>query len=111
MNRRLHVTFVACLVLAGSLALAAAPVIVFPNPIQLEAVSSNSTSFPLLSFISNASASAVTVSGITISGTNSAHFAFYGFTWVEIIWRGQSCQKYMTFSPLTINESGFGLPR
>jgi hypothetical protein len=111
MNRTLHVTFVACLVLAGSLALAAAPVAVFLNTIQLGAVSSNSTSSPLLIFISNSSASALTVSGITISGTNSAHFAFYGFTCVGIISRGQSCQMYMTLSPSLLTNRDSWLPR
>ncbi len=99
MNRTLRVTSVACLVLCGSLALAATPVTVYPNPIAFGTVSLNSTSSPLYVFVSNSSASAVTVSGMTISGTNSADFAFDGYTCVGIISAGQSCEMFMTFTP------------
>jgi hypothetical protein len=116
MNLKLRVTLVcACLVLSGSLALAATPVTVFPNPIQFGTVPLSSTSAPLLIYLSNSTTSAVTVTGITISGTNSANFAFYSYTCVGTISAGQSCQMYLTFTPsamasftasLVITETG-----
>ena len=100
MNLKLRVTFVcACLVLTGTLALAATPVTVFPNPIQFGTIPLSSTSAPLVIYLSNTSTSAVTVSGITISGTNSANFAFYGYTCVGTISAGQTCEMYLTFTP------------
>ena len=100
MNLNLRVTLVcACLVLSGSLALAAVPVTVFPNPIQFGTVPLSSTSSPLVIYLSNSSTSAVTVSGITISGTNSASFAFYGYSCVGTISAGQTCEMYLTFTP------------
>jgi trimeric autotransporter adhesin len=115
MNRMLRVTFVACVVLTGSLALAATPVTVYPNPIQFGTVPLSSTSSPFLIVLSNSSAGAVTVSGITISGTNSANFAIDGYACVGIISAGQECQMYLTFTPsamtsytasLVITEAG-----
>ncbi len=116
MNLKLCVTLVcACVVLSGTLALAATPVTVFPNPIQFGTVPLNSTSAPLLIYLSNSSTSAVTVTGITISGTNSANFAFYSYTCVGTISAGQTCQMYLTFTPsamanftasLVITETG-----
>jgi hypothetical protein len=114
MNQTLRFTFVACLVLSGSLALAAVPVTVFPNPIAFGTVPL-STSAPLYIFVSNSSANAVTVSGMTISGTNSANFAFDGYSCIGIISAGQSCEMYMIFTPsamanftasLVITETG-----
>jgi len=99
-NLKLRVTFVcACLVLSGTLALAATPVTVFPNPIQFGTVPLSSTSSPFVIYLSNTSTSAVTVSGITISGTNSANFAFYGYSCVGTISAGQTCEMYLTFTP------------
>ena len=116
MNLKLCVTLVcACVVLSGTLALAATPVTVFPNPIQFGTVPLNSTSAPLLIYLSNSSTSAVTVTGITISGTNSTNFAFYSYTCVGMISAGQTCQMYLTFTPsamanftatLVITETG-----
>jgi len=116
MNRKLRITLVcACVVLSVTLALAAVPVTVYPDPIQFGTVPLSSTSSPLLIFLSNSSASAVTVSGITISGTNSTNFAFYGPSCVGIISAGQVCEMYMTFTPsamtgfaasLVITETG-----
>ncbi|MGB8988424.1 MAG: choice-of-anchor D domain-containing protein [Candidatus Sulfotelmatobacter sp.] len=103
MNLKLRVTFVcACLVLSGTLALAATPVTVFPNPIQFGTVPLSSTSSPLVIYLSNTSTSAVTVSGITISGTNSANFAIDGYACVGSISAGQTCEMYLTFTPSAI---------
>lgn len=99
MNRTLRVTFVACIVLVGTLALAATPVTVYPNPIAFGTVPFNSMSSPLYIFVSNSSASAVTVSAMTISGTNSADFAFYSSPCIGTISAGQSCEMFMTFTP------------
>jgi hypothetical protein len=115
-NLNLRVTFVcACLVLSGTLALAATPVTVFPNPIQFGTVPLSSTSQPLAIYLSNSSTSTVTVTGITISGTNSANFAVYSYSCVGAISPGQTCQMYLTFTPsamanftasLVITETG-----
>jgi hypothetical protein len=115
-NLKLCVTLVcACVVLSGTLALAATPVTVFPNPIQFGTVPLSSTSSPLVIYISNSSTSAVTVSGITITGTNSTNFALYGYTCVGMISAGQTCEMYLTFTPsamanftatLAITETG-----
>jgi hypothetical protein len=115
-NLKLRVTFVyACLVLSGTMALAATPVTVFPNPIQFGTVPLSSTSAPFVIYLSNTSTSAVTVSAITISGTNSANFAVYGYSCVGTISAGQTCQMYLTFTPsamtnftasLVITETG-----
>jgi hypothetical protein len=115
MNRMLRVTFVAGVVLSGILALAATPVTVFPNPIQFGTVPLSSASSPFPMILTNSSASAVTVSGITISGTNSANFAIAGYSCIGIISAGQDCQMYLTFTPsammsntasLVITEAG-----
>jgi len=115
MNRTLRVTFVACLVLSGALALAATPVTVYPNPIAFGTVPLNSTSSQLYIFVSNSSATAVTVSAMTISGTNSGDFTFYSSPCIGTISAGQSCEMYMTFTPsamanlaanLVITETG-----
>jgi len=100
MNRALCVTFVCVdLLLSGTLALAATPVTVFPNPIQFGTIPLNSASSPLAIFFSNSSSTAVTISGITISGTNSANFAFDSISCVGIISADQICEMYLTFTP------------
>ncbi len=105
MNSKLRVTIVCvCLALTGTLALAAVPVTVFPNPGQFGTVSLGSTASPLPVFLSNSSASAVTITGITISGTSSANFSVYGFACVGIISSGQVCQMYLTFTPSTMTN-------
>jgi hypothetical protein len=100
MNLKLRVPLVcATLVLNGVLALAAVPVTVFPNPIQFGTVPLNSTSPPLLVFVSNSSVNSVSISNVTISGTNSGNFAFYGLPCAGTISGDQSCEMYMTFTP------------
>jgi hypothetical protein len=121
MNRNLRVAIVcSCLVLTGTLALAATlPVAVFPNPIQFGIVPLNSPSSPLLVFLSNTGTTAVTVTSTTITGTSSGNFAFDGFSCVGTISVNQNCEMYMTFAPsamgtvtasLVITETGVTTP-
>jgi hypothetical protein len=105
MNKTLPVVFFCVyLILSGTLAMAAVPVTVFPNPIQFGSVALNSTSPPLSVFLSNSSSSAVTISAITITGTNSANFAFDSISCVGIISAGQDCQMYLTFTPSSMTN-------
>src|SRR5579864_976003 len=100
MSQKLRATLVCvCIVLSGTLALAAVPVTVFPDPIQFGIVPLNSTSSPVFVFLSNSSANSVTISGVSISGTNQANFAFQGFNCVVSISADQNCQMLMTFTP------------
>jgi hypothetical protein len=118
MNRKLCVTLVcACITLVGTFARAA--VTVFPNPVQFGAVPLNSISSPEYISLTNSTATAVTISSITISGASSANFAFGSWTCVGTISGNQSCQMYMTFTPsamgnisatLVISVSGVTTP-
>ena len=99
MHRNLRVALVcACFALTGTVALAAVPIVVFPDPIQFGIVPLNSYS-PLNVYLTNTTANAVTISNISISGTNTSSFAFYGFTCVGTISGNQTCQMGMTFTP------------
>jgi trimeric autotransporter adhesin len=103
MNRTLCVMLVSiCLVLTGALAQAA--VTVYPNPVQFGTVAVNSTGYEVGVYLTNTTATAVTISSITISGTNSANFAFGPWTCVGTISGNQSCQMYMTFTPLVMGN-------
>lgn len=94
----------ACLALTGTLASAAVPVAVYPNPIQFGTVPLNSPSFPVLVYLSNSSTSAVTITSTTITGTNSSNFAFDGYSCAGTISANQSCEMYMTFTPSAIGN-------
>jgi hypothetical protein len=120
MYRKLRVALqFTCLVLTGTLAGASTAVTVYPNPIQFATVALNSTSQPTYVFVSNTSVNAVTISNITISGTGSSSFAFYGFPCVGTISGEQTCEMFMTFTPaamgnvaatLVITEAGVANP-
>jgi trimeric autotransporter adhesin len=98
LNRKLRITLVCVfLVLSATLALAA-PVVVFPNPIQFGTVALNSAS-PTYIYLTNSNTTSVTITGITISGTNSANFALGSYSCVGIISAGQTCEMYITFTP------------
>jgi trimeric autotransporter adhesin len=98
MSRNICITLVcACLALTGTLAQAA--VTVYPNPVQFGFVALNSTGYPVSVYLTNTSATAVTISSITVSGTSSANFGFGTWTCVGTISGNQSCQMYMTFTP------------
>src|SRR5437764_4168155 len=79
--------------------MAAVPVSIFPNPVQFGTIPLNSSSPAALVFVSNPGATAVTISNMTIGGTNSTNFAFYEFSCVGTISGGQTCQMYLTFTP------------
>jgi hypothetical protein len=121
MNMKLRVALLTtCLVLTGALAVVAqVAVTIYPNPIQFGTVALNSTSQPEYVFVSNSSVNAVTINSMTISGTNSSSFAFYGSPCVGTISGNQVCDMYMTFTPgvignvaatLVITEAGVTNP-
>lgn len=98
MSKTLCVTLASiCLALSGTLAQAA--VTVYPNPVQFGTVALNSSGLTTWVYLTNTTATAVTVSSIAISGTNSANFAIGPWTCVGTISGNQSCQMYMTFTP------------
>ena len=98
MNKTLCVTLVSIgLALSGTFARAA--VVVSPNPVQFGTVALNSPGLTTWVYVSNTATTAVTISSIAISGTNSANFAFGPWTCVGTISGNQSCQMYMTFTP------------
>jgi hypothetical protein len=103
MNRTLCVALASvCMALSSTLAQAA--VTVSPNPVQFGAVALNSPGFPTWVYLTNTSTTAVTVSSIAISGTNSANFAFGPWTCVGTISGNQSCEMYMTFTPSSMGS-------
>jgi hypothetical protein len=105
MSRKLCVSLVcACIALIGTFAVAAVPVVVYPNPIQFGTVPENSTGYPLVIYLSNTSTTAVNITSITITGTSASNFAFDGYTCVGTISANQSCQMYMTFTPSAIGN-------
>lgn len=105
MNRKLRAGFVcACLVLTETLAFAAVPISVFPNPVQFGTIPQNSTSNYVSVFVTNTTINPVVISNMTITGANSAEFAFPLWTCVGTISANQSCQMYMTFTPQTMGS-------
>ena len=106
MYRKLRVALqFACLVLLATLAGAATAVTVYPNPIQFGTVALNSTSQPTYVFVSNTSVNAVTISNITIGGTGSTSFAFYGSPCIGTISGEQTCEMLMSFTPAAMAMS------
>lgn len=105
MIRKLRAIFVcACLVLTGTLAIAAVPISIFPNPVQFGTVPQNSTGNYVSVFVTNTTINPVVVTNMTITGANSAAFAFPLWTCVGTISANQSCQMYMTFTPQTMGS-------
>lgn len=90
-----------CLVLACTLA-SAEPIVIYPNPVVFGTVDLSQTGNPVIVFVSNTSSSSVTISGMTITGTNSADFAFDGYNCVGTISASQTCNMYMIFTPSAI---------
>jgi hypothetical protein len=85
--------------LSGLSLVRAQTISVYPDPADFGIVDLNSISNPLIFYISNTSASSVQVTGMTIAGTNSADFAFYGQNCVVTISANQFCQMAMTLTP------------
>ena len=95
---------VALFLLVGSFALAASvPIVVYPNPAQFGTVAEFSTGY-LTVYVTNTSATSVIVTSVTISGTNSADFAFNGPNCVGTLAASQTCQMAILFTPSTIGS-------
>ena len=92
------------LTLSCSLALAANPILVGPNPVLFGTVDENSTSFAQTIFLSNTSTSGVQVTAMALSGTNASDFAFLGPNCVSTISAGGFCEMDMTFTPAGIGN-------
>jgi trimeric autotransporter adhesin len=87
------------LVLASSFAQAAfVPINVYPNPAEFGTVPQYSSGFLTL-YISNATSNSVVITSMSISGANSADFAFSGPNCVGTLSVGQTCQMNMLFTP------------
>lgn len=120
MVRSLRVILVCvCLALTSTFALAAVPVVVYPNPIQFGVVPVNTAGSPLFVYLTNTNTTPVTITSVTITGTNSGSFALDGYSCVGTISANQNCWMYMTFNPtvtakatanLVIAQSGFTTP-
>src|SRR5579862_2455442 len=94
------VVLASCFLLVAGLSQAvAAPISVYPNPVVFGTVPLQSPSYPLLVDLTNTTVNAVTITGITITGTNSADFALEGPICVGTISGSQTCQMYMQFTP------------
>jgi trimeric autotransporter adhesin len=93
-----------CLLFAGSLAQASfVPITVFPNPISFGSVADNTTGYQVV-YVTNATANSVVVTNMSITGTNSANFAFYGSSCVLTISPGQTCTMQMSFTPTSVTN-------
>jgi trimeric autotransporter adhesin len=77
------------------------PLSIFPNPLQFGTVVDNTTSYQFL-YLTNSTADSVVVSNISITGGNSANFAFYGNTCVGTIPANQTCSMEMAFTPTSV---------
>lgn len=89
-----------CFVLVAGLSQAvAAPISVYPNPVVFGTIPLQSPSYPLIVDVTNTTVNAVTITGMTIAGTNSGDFALAGPTCVGTISGSQTCQMYMQFTP------------
>ena len=109
MSRELRVTLLcACFALVGTSAFATVPISVFPNPVQFGVVPLTSPSQPQYVLITNKLATAVSITGMTIAGTNSADFTADGEC-IGIISGNQTCQMYMTFTPAALGSRAASL--
>jgi hypothetical protein len=90
------------LLLTASLAHAAfVPISVYPNPAQFGTVAEYSSGYLTL-YVSNVTTDSVTVTGVAISGANSADFAFDGNNCVGTLGPNQNCEMTMVFTPAAI---------
>lgn len=79
------------------------PITVYPNPVAFGTIAENTTSYQTV-YITNSTANSVVISSMTISGTNSSSFAFYGQSCVLTLAPNQTCQMQMTFTPSSISN-------
>jgi trimeric autotransporter adhesin len=90
----------ASLILCSALPLLAqAPITVYPNPIQFGTVALNSTSYSVYVYVENSTSTAVNITSITISGTNSSDFTITSPACVGTIPGDSYCEMTMTFTP------------
>jgi hypothetical protein len=103
MISQLHLCFAGLLlVVTSSFAQAAfVPISVYPNPAEFGTIAQYSTGYLTL-YVSNLTPNSVIVTGMSISGANSADFAFYGSTCVGTLVGGQTCEMQMIFTPSAI---------
>jgi hypothetical protein len=93
------------LVLGWTLASAAqGPISVYPDPVQFGTVALNSPSYPAQIYISNTTATAVDITGITISGANSSNFVLSNPICVGSIPANSYCEMYMIFTPSAMSN-------
>lgn len=89
----------ACLLLSWTLpSTAQVSISVYPDPVQFGTVALHSPDAAYV-YVSNPNANSVTISAMTISGTNSTDFAFNGPNCVFTISANQTCQMSLTFTP------------
>jgi trimeric autotransporter adhesin len=87
------------LLLASSFAHASfVPISVYPNPAEFGTVAQNTSGY-LTVYVSNVTSNSVVITGMSISGTNSGDFTFYGTSCVGTFGVGQTCQMMMVFTP------------
>lgn len=90
------------LLLTASFAHAAfVPISVYPNPAQFGTVAEYSSSYLTL-YVSNVTANSVIITAMSISGSGSTDFAFYGNNCVGTLGANQTCSMNMVFTPLAI---------
>jgi trimeric autotransporter adhesin len=99
MIRKLYLAVLCALLVLGWSSALAAQVVVSPDPIEFGAVALDSPSFPFQIFVSNTSVSAVTITGITISGADSSDFVLANPICTGTIPGGSFCEMLMTFTP------------
>ena len=79
------------------------PISVYPNPANFGTVAQSSSGYLTL-YVSNVTANSVVVSSMSISGANSADFAFYGNNCVGTLAFGQTCEMTMLFTPSALGS-------
>jgi hypothetical protein len=72
---------------------------IYPDPADFGIVDLNSSGYPLTFYLSNTTSSSVQITGMTIAGTNSGDFGFYGGNCVGTIPANQFCQMAMVLTP------------
>ena len=77
------------------------PISVYPNPAQFGTIAEYSSGYLTL-YVSNVTANSVVITSMSISGSNSADFAFYGSNCVGTLGANETCSMYMVFTPEAI---------
>jgi hypothetical protein len=77
------------------------PLSVYPNPAQFGTVAEYSSGYLTL-YVTNVTANSVTITSVSISGSNSADFAFANNNCVGTLGADQNCEMTMVFTPSAI---------